>query len=426
MHIYGITDWFKDILGIPSFDLSESPRDVLIEDLFVWLFKEEDYRQVIESSYDSIRYFIWFSAALVFVEIVYRLMRGALSDQVPIRAELKEILISAVWVFALIPQMPLLMNFIRLFFNAIGRGYMTLLYGDMTPAEIADQVGEMTGSGPIDLFLSLIQLVSLFAIIVGMGVMIVAFAMSVVILILGMAVRWIGVFGANALRVSITLALFSAAINMIMLVIIGGMSAIGRGLFPDSQFWRGVINTAAFVAAAWVIKVMFDGFGAKIRQTANAASQGYAKFRRRPQGSLREDPDGEIKQRRSAQAGHDRQVAAMGSDNNPRRGVRTETVPVQSSERRQGSLSETDTSTTETTQSPPRYRRLTSTAARSVRTRVSSGPRTSQQHQQNVMPRPNQSPVHEAQPPSPTSGKGKELNAQQQQHVMSSPPNERG
>jgi hypothetical protein len=361
-------DWLRELLGIPSFNLGTSPRDSLFEAVIKEIVTPKDPRQVIEASYHYLPFFLFFAAALFVLEFVVRLLRGAFSDNGS--GEMRELLYSTIWIFGLIPQIPGIIAGVRIFANITGRYALTLFLGVDTPEAVTARLSELTGVGPIDLMLSIVQIAGLLAIVLGLGIMVAAFAASVALMVMGMALRWLGDFGESAFRGALSITLFSSMINLILMLVLGGINALARAIYPDSALWRGFMNTGAIILAAWIIWKAIQRFSSTIRAIASKGAEGYRRARgRRSDGDTEVDPDGSYRQERAGKNSRKRQERAMSDDNDqPTSGSATSrnkrtSAPSDESSDSGGAHREAKQDYDEP---QPRTRRDTSTAARSV------------------------------------------------------------
>lgn len=367
-------DWLNKLLGLAGIEIPASPRESLLNAILEQLVKPQDPQVTITQSYGYLDYFLYFALALFICETAFRLVR-AMGDS-NFNAEMRELLISTAWLFGFVGLAPGFLASMRIFANLIGQGLLTLFMGDSSWATLMSKLGELSGSVAIDFFLSIIQIGSLIVTAIGLAIMLASFAASLIILIVGMMLRWLGDFGTRSFRTSIAITIYSVVINMVLMIVIGGLNAIGRGIFPGAggQLWRGMINTGALVLASWIIWKIIGKIGAHVRAITSSAAGGIRNMRSRFRGgSTSVDPDGAIKQRRSAEQVHDRHSQSISgrsghdgsSQQHEKRGAQT-THPAPKQDGSGPTPSSSSGESHVAPSAPPRQRTRSSTASRSV------------------------------------------------------------
>lgn len=335
----------------------DSPRTLLIKYNFTSMLNPPVLQLEFQKYYNWISMFLWFAVALLGTEGVVRIYKGFKNDQ--LGYQIKQWCLSILFFSVGIPLVPGLLVAARSLANLIGK-YLIMGFANGDVTTFLAQLSSLTGIGPIDFVIGIVQLVFLFQLTLSLYAIPLIFMASCILFLVGVTVRWWGDVGDEIFRLSITVTLFGVCGNAVLLVIVGLGVAIGQVSFPGNTYAQAIINTIVIIIAGTTTFFVLKRFGKKVKTIGQSAQRGFQGLRGKMHGDSTTHEEG----------GNDRQledsVSAHSRHGHTAKSREKHTEPAQVAQR------------SDETGGQPTQRDSSSIERRSVRNRRHTDPDTTQ------------------------------------------------
>lgn len=280
-------------------------RDLFLDYVFTTLLDPPTPSLEVQKYFDWMSAFLWICLGLLVFELCVRLYLAATSPKHDFGDEMKQMAFSLGFYCIALPSVPTFLVGMRLFANVLGKYFMAAFAGNNKDVFLAS-LKVVTGVGPIDFVITVIQIVFLVMLLISLFAIPVLFVISSILFMVGVSTRWMGDFGDKLFRLSILVTVYGVAGNALLMVIMAIGVGIGNVFFPNDATTRTWINTIAIIVAGsvtfWILRSVRD----KIKVLADMAQSGYNQARDKVRGdSPSYERDGARKHSESATKTHE-------------------------------------------------------------------------------------------------------------------------
>lgn len=347
------------ILKLFGLDGFTSPRQDLLGSIVGSLWAPPAASITSQGYLRMVSYFLWFALFLVACQLCYALAGGL--TQGNLGQKLKSWLISSFLVFGGVYLLPGFFTASRSAFNAIGREIVGQFLGTDDRDKVIQIIGTLTGHASLDFVLSLVQIGFLLVLAIEVKMVFVAMFISVVLILIGVTMRWLGEFGDNVFKFCLNVTVFGIAGNAVVLLVIGAIVGIGRATTSD-PITLGLLNTAAIIIACVIFYFFMKRMGGRMKALVSGTVKGvHGAGNHLRSGSRFKSGGGaeQTEQESASHRGHASKVAQATAKSDPKTPGGSKT-------------SKTQASAETVTETKPAWRRYSSTAARSLMNHGSS------------------------------------------------------
>lgn len=264
-----LLDFLGDILGIDI----PSPREALYKYIVEQLLNPA----AIDLTTADYRTILALFATLIVPVVVFRLLFAlivTLSSQ-DLQA-LKEWGIGAAFTFLGLGMAPGILMGTQYFFNLLAVNvFRVVLGGDFE--EGMDRLLELSGNGGIDFVLSTIQIFGMILLAFTIQLIPIALGSSVVLLLWGLNLNWIGKVGDSLYELSLKVTVYGTTGTFVATLTIAIVASMGRVVTEPNSVGRGITNTLAIALAGIALWRMLRSIGGSLKATVkNTADAGRA------------------------------------------------------------------------------------------------------------------------------------------------------
>lgn len=270
-----------------AFSSAEPPRDALMHFVIGHLYTPDQPSLKTQAYFDLLGPFVFIASCILLGELIYRLFKLIKGEDTSYH--LRQFGMSAGFLTILVASLPAMLLESQSAVTKLCGWVTTSLTGSEDPEALYRALSPLTGNGIVDLGLGAVEIV--FLMIFAMAIVLIPLFLgsSAIFLILAVGMRWMGDLGANLLRFSLSVALYSICGGGIYLLVLAGCEAIGKTWTRD-QFGQGLFNVGVIIFTTYAtvklmsilkdkLKAVVSGAVSTLNKTKGAIKNGIGHIR---------------------------------------------------------------------------------------------------------------------------------------------------